>query len=169
MAAAFRRLCALAVASALLGGAAPATAAPGLLVGVDDDSVKWLGRPDGVLNVHRDLGLNTVRVTIAWRHGRVRPNRLIGIYLHRIATVVAAGHRVVLAVYGQPEEAPTDDPRAGSTAGSFGTCWSAFQSVTSSSGMRRTHRASGLRRRAHPPTRRCSRNAGTPSTRSDPM
>jgi hypothetical protein len=93
------------LASALLCAAA-AHAGPGLLVGIDDDTVKWLGRPNGVVGVNRDLGVGALRVTLAWRRGQVTPTRLQQVYLHRIALTVALGQRVVLAVYGQPSEAP---------------------------------------------------------------
>jgi hypothetical protein len=77
------------------------------LIGVDDDHVKWLARPDGLLAKYRDLGLEGVRITIPWR-GQRKPSRLQGIYLHRAASLVARGQRVVLGVFGRPEHAPTD-------------------------------------------------------------
>jgi hypothetical protein len=78
------------------------------LVGVDDDHAKWLARPDGLVAKYRDLGLEAVRVTIPWRRGQTKPNRLQGLYLHRAASLVAREQRVVLAVFGRPDQAPTD-------------------------------------------------------------
>src|SRR5919108_2499827 len=108
-----RRFSKAALAAALVAaalGSAPgrAAAAPGLLVGVDDDTVKWVARPNGVLGVDRDLGVGAVRVTIPWRRGETRPTKLVQTYLHRASTLVAAGQRVVLAVYGMPQQAPTE-------------------------------------------------------------
>jgi hypothetical protein len=87
----------------------PARAVPGLLVGVDDDTVKWMARPNGLVTTYRDLGLDAVRVTIPWRRGRTRPNRVVGLYLHRAASLIARGQRVVLGVYGSPSQAPVTD------------------------------------------------------------
>lgn len=78
--------------------AAPARSEPGLVVGVDDDTAKWMGRSTGPVATYEDLGLGGVRVTIPWRLGRSRPNHLIGPYLHRVAQLVARGQRVVLGV-----------------------------------------------------------------------
>jgi hypothetical protein len=78
------------------------------LVGVDDDHAKWLARPDGLVAKYRDLGLEGVRVTIPWRRGQRKPTPLQGLYLHRAASLVARGQRVVLAVFGRPDEAPID-------------------------------------------------------------
>ncbi len=89
-----------------LACAAAAQAGSGLLVGVDDDTLKWLARPNGLVSVQRDLGLDAVRVSIDWRRGETRPTRLQQVYLHRVALTLALGQRVVLAVYGRPSQAP---------------------------------------------------------------
>jgi hypothetical protein len=88
----------------------PAPTAPtsAFLVGIDDDHSKWLARPDGLLAKYRELGVDAVRITIPWRRGWTRPTRLVGTYLHRAASLVARGQRVVIAVYGRPSEAPVD-------------------------------------------------------------
>jgi len=98
-------VCALAVVAGAL--AVRANAAPGLLVGVDDDTVKWIVRPNGLVATDRDLGLDAVRVTIPWRGG-TSPTPLVGTYLHRVAMMVGLGQRVVLAVYGKPSDAPVN-------------------------------------------------------------
>jgi hypothetical protein len=93
---------------AVLTLAPAAAAAPGLRVGFDDDTLKWMGRPNGVLGVHRDLGVHTTRITIPWRRGEVRPRRVSQTYLSRAAKAIALGHDIVIAVYGPASEAPTD-------------------------------------------------------------
>jgi hypothetical protein len=97
----------------LLGGAAPASAGRGLIVGVNDDTVKWLARQNGVLGVQRDLGLDAVRLTVHWKHGQTKPTPLQQTFLHRIALVAAARQRVVLSVYARAPGAVTnEDQRA---------------------------------------------------------
>lgn len=106
----------LAVLACALPAATVASSLPperALLVGVDDDSAKWRTRPDRLMATYRDLGLGAVRVTIPWQRGQNRPTREAGIYLHRAAQMVARGERVVLAVYGQPWQAPVDDTQRG--------------------------------------------------------
>jgi hypothetical protein len=93
----------------LVGGPARALAAPGLVVGVDDDTIKWRGRPNGMYSVYRDLGLGAVRITIPWQRGITQPTRLQQTYGHRIGLLLALGERVVLAVYGEPSQAPTTE------------------------------------------------------------
>jgi len=78
-----------------------------LIVGVTDDTAKWMVRQDGIVGVHRDLRLMAVRVTIPWRPGQVRPTKLQQVYLHRIARMAQLSDRVVLAVYNTAEFAPT--------------------------------------------------------------
>jgi hypothetical protein len=80
-----------------------------LLVGLDDDTAKWRNKPDRLLATYRHLGIDAVRLTIPWRRGQNRPTVEAGIYFHRAAAMVARGQRVVLAVYGQPRQAPLDD------------------------------------------------------------
>src|SRR5438105_14953840 len=41
-----------------------------IIVGVTDDTAKWMVRQDGIVGVHRDLRLMAVRVTIPLRPGR---------------------------------------------------------------------------------------------------
>jgi hypothetical protein len=83
-------------------------AAPSLMIGFDDDTLKWTWRPDGVVGAHRELGVTTTRITIPWHRGEVRPRRLTQIYLHRAALATRLGQRIVLAVYGRRSDSPGD-------------------------------------------------------------
>ena len=78
-----------------------------IIVGVTDDTAKWMVRQDGIVGVHRDLRLMAVRVTIPWRPGQVKPTKLQQVYLHRIARMAQLNDRIVLAVYNTAELAPT--------------------------------------------------------------
>src|SRR5437867_3274306 len=77
-----------------------------LIVGVTDDTAKWMTRQDGIVGVHRDLRLMAVRVTIPWRPGQVIPTRLQHVYVHRIARMIQLNDRIVLAVYNRARFAP---------------------------------------------------------------
>jgi hypothetical protein len=77
-----------------------------IIVGVTDDTAKWMVRQDGIVGVHRDLRLMAVRVTIPWRPGQLRPTKLQQIYLHRIARMVQLNDRIVLAVHNRARFAP---------------------------------------------------------------
>jgi hypothetical protein len=78
-----------------------------IIVGVTDDTAKWMVRQDGIVGVHRDLRLMAVRVTIPWRPGEVKPTKLQEVYLQRIQRMTLLNDRVVLAVYNTAELAPT--------------------------------------------------------------
>src|SRR5919201_1653876 len=88
--------------SAVAVGIAGASARPAesthlkIIVGLTDDTAKWMTRQEGIVGVHRDLRLMAVRVTVPWRPGQVRPTKLQQVYLHRI----------VLAVYNRARYAP---------------------------------------------------------------
>ena len=77
-----------------------------LIVGLTDDTAKWMVRQDGVVGVHRDLRLMAVRVTLPWRPGQVRPTKIQQIYLHRIARMIQLNDRIVLSVYNRAPFAP---------------------------------------------------------------
>jgi hypothetical protein len=77
-----------------------------MIVGLTDDTAKWMARQDGVVGVHRDLRLMAVRVTIPWRPGQVRATRLQQIYLHRISRMIQLNDRIVLSVYSFARFAP---------------------------------------------------------------
>jgi hypothetical protein len=78
-----------------------------IIVGVTDDTAKWMVRQDGIVGVHKDLRLMAVRMTLRWRPGQIRPTKLQQVYLHRIARLVQLNDRVVLAVYNTAQFAPT--------------------------------------------------------------
>jgi hypothetical protein len=92
-----------ALAAAVL--APPAAAAPGLLVGVDDDSLKWYAHTGSLLSIYRSLELGAVRVTLDWKPGQTYPS---GTELQRVAGA-ARSIRVVLAVTGPAASPPLDD------------------------------------------------------------
>jgi hypothetical protein len=105
-----RRLIAIVVIVAAAGVAAwiilrpGAPRAPHLLVGVDDDTLKWTSNPVGVVRWQRSLGADAVRVWVPWR-GEAAP---AGARLDELARAEqAALHtRVVLAVFGFGAETP---------------------------------------------------------------
>jgi hypothetical protein len=78
--------------------------APHLLVGVDDDTLKWTSNPVGVVRWQRSLGAEAVRIWVPW-NGEMRPS---GARLDELARAEqAAQHtRVVLAVFGFGADTP---------------------------------------------------------------
>jgi hypothetical protein len=80
-----------------------------IIVGVTDDTAKWMVRQDGIVGVHKDLRLMAVRVTVPW-HGQAKPNKLQEIYLRRIRRMTQLNERIVLAVYNTARFAPTSLP-----------------------------------------------------------
>jgi hypothetical protein len=91
----------------MLVAAGCARAEPGLLVGVHDDQIKWRSEPKAILASVHSLGLDAMRVTLAWRSGR---RNLTVRHHHEIRRVLVAhrrGVRIVLGVYGHAEDAPS--------------------------------------------------------------
>jgi hypothetical protein len=85
--------------------AAPASAAaPGFFVGVDDDAAKW-GRAQAVGEIANDLGLKSLRMTLAWRPGDTKLTATQHTMLDR-AIAGTWGLRIVISVYGKPADAP---------------------------------------------------------------
>jgi hypothetical protein len=84
-----------------------AAAAPGLLLGVDDDSLKWYAHTSSLLTIYRALDVGAVRVTLDWTPGESFPSGTDRTELQRAAQ---AGRqiRVVLAVTGPANEPPLD-------------------------------------------------------------
>jgi hypothetical protein len=88
--------------------AQPASAAPRLRLGFDDDRIKWMTKPDGFVALQRELGAPFTRITIPWQRGEVRLPPVVRTYLARAAAAGRLKQKVVLAVYGEAAEAPTD-------------------------------------------------------------
>src|SRR4051794_29783115 len=81
-----------------------APAAPGLLLGVDDDSLKWYAHTYSLVSIYRTLGIGAVRVTLDYP-----PDRTERTELQRLATA-GRSVRVVLAVTGSATAPPLDQP-----------------------------------------------------------
>jgi hypothetical protein len=77
---------------------------PALLVGVDDDTLKWTSDPVGVVRWQQQLGVQAVRVWVPWT-GEARPG---GSRLDELARAEQAARRtrVVLAVFGFARDTP---------------------------------------------------------------
>ncbi len=84
-----------------------AGAAPGLVLGVDDDSLKWYPQTASLLSIYSQLGVGAVRVTVDWSPGEPLPSGTALTELQRVAT---AGRRirVILAVGGPASSPPAD-------------------------------------------------------------
>src|SRR5215831_9415665 len=78
-----------------------------IIVGVTDDTGKWMVRQDGIVGVHRDLRLMAVRVTLPWQPTQAKPTKLQKVYLQRIRRMTELNDRVVLSVYNTAPYAPT--------------------------------------------------------------
>jgi hypothetical protein len=77
----------------------------GLLVGVDDDSLKWTTNPTGVVRWQRSLGADAVRIWVPWA-GERRPDPTRVVELQRTEQAAQRTH-VVLAVFGFARDTPT--------------------------------------------------------------
>ena len=103
-----RRLIALLLIGALALGiwllVRPSRPAPKLLVGVDDDTLKWTPFPLTVVRRQQALGANAVRVTLPW-HGQAAPTVVERVELSRAETA-ARRTAVVLAVFGYAADTP---------------------------------------------------------------
>jgi hypothetical protein len=99
----------LAAAVLLLLALAPAArAATYLRLGFDDDTIKWMVRPNGFVGAQRELGASFTRIWIPWRRGEVRPAPLARTYLFRAELAALLGQKVVIAVYNTARQAPVD-------------------------------------------------------------
>ena len=95
---------------ALVGVFVPsAQAGRGLLVGVDDDGLKWEPSAAFLAPAH-DLGVGAVRVTFAWRPGRTRPSFTEAGELANVQAGTATT-RVVIEVGGGRPSVPPRTPR----------------------------------------------------------
>jgi hypothetical protein len=109
-----RVLAAALIAVALLPRAAGAQ--PGLLLGVDDDSLKWYAHTSSLLTIYRALDLDAVRVTLTWTPGESFPSGTDRTELQRAANA-GRSIRVVLAVTGPATQPPLDDSDRASYCG----------------------------------------------------
>jgi hypothetical protein len=84
-----------------------AGAQPGLLLGVDDDSLEWYAHTSSLLSIYRTLDLDAVRVTLTWTPGESFP---VGTDRTELQRAASAGRsvRVVLAVTGPASTPPLD-------------------------------------------------------------
>ena len=83
----------------------PSHRAPTLLVGVDDDTLKWTPFPLTVVRRQQALGAQAVRVWVPWR-GEATPSPVRRVELSRAETA-ARRTSVVLAVFGFATQTPT--------------------------------------------------------------
>jgi hypothetical protein len=79
-----------------------------LLVGVDDDTLKWTSDPVGVVRWQRALGADAVRLWVPW-HGDPAPRGARLVELQR-AEEAARHTTVVLAVFGFARDTPQTAP-----------------------------------------------------------
>ena len=106
-------LACLALTAALAG---TARAGSGLLIGVADDGLKWSDKATAqhALVYTRDLGVRAVRVTVPWQPGQTQLSLIDRQPVDRmILATWGGGLRVVLAVYGRPDDAPQNDAQRG--------------------------------------------------------
>lgn len=93
-----------------------AAASQGLLVGVDDDALKWYGHTSSLLSIYNTLGVGAVRVTLDWTPGETFPTGTGRTELQRVGGA-AQRVRVVLAVTGPATSAPLDEASRASFCG----------------------------------------------------
>ncbi|HET8893395.1 MAG TPA: hypothetical protein VFM96_04805 [Gaiellaceae bacterium] len=108
----------LATAFAVAAAAAPvaAQASPGLLLGIDDDALKWYPQTVSLLSIYNQLGVGAVRVTLDYTPGETFPTGTERTELQRVGNA-SRYIRVVLAVTGQPSSPPLDDASRASFCG----------------------------------------------------
>ena len=87
-----------------------AHAAPGLVVGVDDDNLKWTDNTSAIVAVQRDIGFGADRVTLQWQPGQTFASGDQLTYLRRAQAAARLGQRIVLAVYGPASAPPVTQP-----------------------------------------------------------
>src|SRR4051812_7792026 len=83
-----------------------ARADSGLLVGVDDDTLKWTWPGWRFIAAYEGLDLSAIRVTLRWRPGEWSLARMERLYLNRVTTARMSGNRVVLSIFGRTRSAP---------------------------------------------------------------
>ncbi len=85
--------------------ARPSAQPRALIVGVDDDTLKWTPFPLTVVRRQESFGASAVRVWVPWR-GEIRPTAVRRVELSRAETA-ARKTTVVLAVFGFAAQTPT--------------------------------------------------------------
>lgn len=83
----------------------PSAHARALMVGVDDDTLKWTPFPLTVIRREQSFGADAVRVWVPWRN-EIRPTAVRRVELSRAETA-ARRTTVVLAVFGFGAQTPT--------------------------------------------------------------
>jgi hypothetical protein len=96
----------LVAALAVLAVCPAARGGPGLLLGVDDDGLKWTEDTPAAVDAVQALGLGAVRITLHWPDGQTKLDADGRTYLRRAQAAARLGVRVVLAVYGNPSAPP---------------------------------------------------------------
>jgi hypothetical protein len=96
----------LLLALATLAAASPASAGPGLLLGVADDHIKWTEATKDVVAAHQEAGFKSVRVTLQWKPGQAKLDDDGRTYVRRAQAAARLGHRVVLGIFGDAASPP---------------------------------------------------------------
>ena len=91
-----------------LAAAGTARADSRILVGVDDDLIKWTSRPTTVVATARSLHVDAMRVTLQWTRGRSTLSGRDHTQLRRAVTASRYGVQIVLSVYGRATDAPDE-------------------------------------------------------------
>jgi hypothetical protein len=79
-----------------------------MLVGVDDDLIKWTSRPTTIVAAARSLHVDAIRVTLQWSRGRRSLSGRDHLELGRAITASRYGVQIVLSVYGRAADAPDE-------------------------------------------------------------
>jgi hypothetical protein len=98
--------------------AAGANAGSRLVVGLDDDWLKWVASPDRIVRAYGELNIGAVRVTLRWPPGEYSLDSVSRLQLRRVSSGAPGTVRIVLAVYGSARDAPRS-PEARSEYCSF--------------------------------------------------
>jgi hypothetical protein len=121
-----RLLTSLAAAAALLVVPA-AQAAPGLLVGVNDDTPKWKDDP-ALTAAAADLGLAAYRITIGWNGSQsTLDDESRTVIARSLANI--HGKRMLLSVFGKPDSAPRSDAARAAYCAYVGDILRAFPEI----------------------------------------
>jgi hypothetical protein len=78
-----------------------------LRLGFDDDTIKWIARPNGFVALQQELGAPFTRISIPWRRGEVGLPPVVQTYLGRARMAGDLHQKVIIAVYGDASQAPT--------------------------------------------------------------